>query len=828
MIEIGPNLIPGYAMETSAPDREEIVAELTENFLEMLRHGDSVTPESYAAEHPEYASELMELLPSLVQMEDLGKSSSSTTARSVFDYPKNLGDYQLGEKLGSGGMGTVFRATQQSLQREVAVKILSPSWSSDTRHSEAFENESKLIAGLRHTNIVEVFGAGKEGPWRYYVMSLVHGRGLRAENLHRAFPHISHEQAVARVGLQAAEALAYAHEHGVLHRDVKPGNLLLDDEGVVHVSDFGLATVLNAGEEAPLVTQTHDGTLRYMPPERLLHGENSFAGDQYSLGLTLYELITRKPVFRETEPGKLVRHICSDPLPPLKNVGELGAIINKSISFHPKDRYATMADMAEDLRRFLRGEPVVARPASCLRRYIMWMRRKPAVAAWSHAAAALLILLFVTMITGYVRVRASWRSENEQRLLAERNAQIADASLQRIFSGMVGKGGADEGFLPPSRADARLIQDLMPYYEQIVAGAKKGSEKMAEACFILASIALQTGDYDTAEIYYRRSINQLAPHSAHRITACNGLASALYSQERQDGTHPHRQEANKMLLSTVKEEKDKTNAQGRLELVHSLMLVARHSAACPCGEQLRCPHPQPGRGVLLTRASLLLGRVLKELPNDKKAQLRRVELLSLARTTRLKRILAPNGEQALTLLDEMLEAEPNSEELRRVYLRMSAQQAPVNQQPGDMMRALEYAQDLLAAAPGDSEAILLYFAMRDRYTRALQNAGRSEEASKEGERTIGVLSFLTSRADFSQKTRERLIMLVTMHPAREEESARREEELRTLLRDYDGRRIQILKRRMQRMRMEMEKGHAPPSPARIPRKKQPQHAVIGA
>ena len=104
-------------METSVPGREEIIAELTENFLEMLRRGDSVTPESYAAEHPDYTSELMELLPSLVQVEDLGKSSG-TAARSVFDYPKSLGDYQLGEKLGSGGMGTVFliRGTARPLK----------------------------------------------------------------------------------------------------------------------------------------------------------------------------------------------------------------------------------------------------------------------------------------------------------------------------------------------------------------------------------------------------------------------------------------------------------------------------------------------------------------------------------------------------------------------------------------------------------------------------------------------------------------------------------------------------------------------------------------
>lgn len=791
-------------MDSSTPGKEEEVAQLVELFLDQLRKGKAPTPQSFAAAYPEFAHELAELLPPLVQMEDLGQSSAASVQHTL-DFPNVLGDYRLGEKLGSGGMGTVFRATQQSLQREVAVKILSPSWSSDVRHSEAFENESKLIAGLRHTNIVEVYGAGREGPWRYYVMSLVRGRELRAGNLGRAFPGLPYEQAVARVGLQAAEALAFAHEHGVLHRDVKPGNLLLDDEGVVHVSDFGLATVLNAGEDAPLVTQTHDGTLRYMPPERLLRGENSFAGDQYSLGLTLYELMTRKPVFRETEPGKLVHKICSDPLPPLKHAGELGAIINKSIAFQPKDRYATMADMAADLRRFLNGEPVVARPAGYLRRYIMWFRRKPAIAVWSHAAALLLVLLFATMITGYVRVRASWRSESVQRMLAERNAQIADASLQRIFTGMVGKGGTDEGFLPPSRADARLIQDLMPYYEQIVAGAQSGSEKMAEACLTLASIALQTGDYFTAEVYYRRAIAQLPTHSARHLAACNGLASALYSQEQQDGSHPRRQEANEMLLNLVNTQCAKSTTNQRLELVRSLMLVALHSASCSCGEKINCSHSQPGRGVLLARASQMLAGVMQEMPNDKKVQLLRIELLSLARTDELRLVLAPKGEQALSLLNDMLKDDPDSEELRRLYLRMSAHQTPPGRCSADLTRALEYAQDLLAANPGDSELILLYFAVRDRYTRALRRAGRSADASKEGERTLGVLSFLTARSDFSQKTRERLIMLVAMHPANEEDRARREEELRTLLRDYDGRRIQNLKKRMQRMRREMQK-----------------------
>ena len=790
-------------------DHEELLAELTEKFLERMRAGESISVTQFAAAYPECEAELLDLLPPLVRMEDLGKSSRPA-ARVDVNYPENLGDYHLEEKIGSGGMGTVFRAMQQSLRREVAVKILSPSWSADSRHSEAFENESRLIAGLRHTNIVEVYGAGQEGPWRYYVMSLVRGQGVRAGYLGRAFPGIPYEQAVARVGLQAADALAFAHAHGVLHRDVKPGNLLLDDDGALHVSDFGLATVLNAGEDAPLVTQTHDGTLRYMSPERLLRGENSYAGDQYGLGLTLYELITRQPVFRETEPGKLVRRICSGPLPPLKGVGELGAIINKSISFEPADRYPSMAAMAEDLRRYLNGEPVHARPASRWRRYLMWVRRRPAVALWSHAAALLLVLLSVTMTVANTRVRASLRSENKQRLLAEKNAQIADMALQRIFASMMSQGEGDEDFLPPSRADARLIQDLMPYYEEIAAQAESGLEKMAEACRILASIALQTGDFATAETYFRRASQQMPHDTPAYVEAMNGLATALYAQEQvpRDGARRMWSQANKLLIQMVNELESSADEDVRLELVRSLQQAARHSGMCPCGEKPDCPHEQPGRGVLLARAVTMLTRVLAEHADSPKARLRQAELLASVRSRELSKQLAPAGEQPLQIIENLLKEQPDSEEYRRAYLRMALRRAPMGkhamaQQP-DWARAADYAQGLLASNPGDSEAILLYFAVRDRYMQALRDAGRAQDAIKEGERSMGVLSLLTSRADFTPDIRERLAMLVAMQPARDEERARREEELRTLLQNYDETRIEALRRRMLRMRRDME------------------------
>lgn len=792
----------------SSEQDEERLAELADRFLTRLRAGEYVTAEEFAAGYPECGAELKDLLESLTKMEDLGHSAHSPAVAPI-DYPKTLGDYEMVEKIGSGGMGTVFRAFQRTLRREVAVKLLSPSWNADTRHSEAFDNESRLIARLRHTNIVEVFGAGQEGPWRYYVMGLVRGQGVRASNLPSSFPGVPYEQAVARVGLQAADALAFAHSHGVLHRDVKPGNLLLDDEGVVHVSDFGLATVLNAGEEAPLVTQTHDGTLRYMAPERLLRGENSFAGDQYSLGLTLYELLLGRPAFSCCEPGELVRRICNESVTPLQNAGELGAIVNKAISFHPSDRYPSMADMADDLRRFLNGEPVQARPASQWRRYVMWVKRRPAVAVWSHAAALLLLMLFASMIVGYARVRALWRAENEQRLLAERNEQIADASLQRIFTGMVGTGEGDEGFLPPTRADARLIQDLMPYYEQILSSAPQGaSDKMAEACATLAHIAFKTGDFTMAETYYRRAAENFPRDSARRIDVTNGLAASLYAQVDSNGRHFRLQEANALLLQLVGELSGKVNPEASAELVRSCVLMARHSAPCSCGENPECKHEVPGRGVLLARAATLLAKILPRFKDDTRIQLLRAELLAFLHAPALRAKLSPNGESSVEIVEKLLQEKPDSDELRRMYVRLAMRRAAPDERKVDLSRAMEYAQQILADNPGDSEAILLFFALRDRSINAMRLAGKEEQAMREGERTLGVLSLLTARADFSQKIRERLIMFVAMRPARESDLQHREEELRTLLRDYDDKRIKDLRRRMQQLRRRF----SPPPP----------------
>ncbi len=774
------------------PDREERLAGLVEEYLEAMRKGIAPALADFAASHPDYADELQDLLKGMVEMESL---SVSTRSAAVYAgrYPESLGGYRLLERIGAGGMGTVFRALQESLNREVAVKILSPVWNADDRHREAFENESRVIAALHHTNIVEVFGAGQEGDYRYYVMSLVQGQGVTPACIRKAYPGQPYEQAVAHVGLQAAQALAYAHSCGVLHRDVKPGNLLLGADGVLRVGDFGLATVLNNGETAPLVTQSHDGTLRYMPPERLLKGENSFAGDQYSLGVTLYELLINRPAFRESEPGKLIHRICNEPLKPLRGEGELGAIINKSISFDPAVRYASMADMVADLRRYLNGEPVLARPVSWARRYAMWIRRRPAVAAWSHAAALLVFLLFGSIVWGYV-------GESRQRRQAERNAAIADSALQQIFASMANRDSGDNTLWQPSKADAQLLQQLMPYYEEIAALADNGGEEMSAACRTLAIIALQTADYATAEQYFSRSLQLLPFGSAGYVHSVNGLCAALYAQNRPA-------EAGDNLKALVERLDEITDSAARLELVRSLQMLSTGSRYqrrwMPRHERAkRIPSRQDSfrqQGEYLKQAIALINELQTRLPDDEKVQMRRVELLMQAQPRGLRKHVLPENMSTPQFLEELLTRYPDNHLFKRAFVQLCMR--PRAKADVDMLeRAARYTRSLLADNPGSSEMLMLYIAARDRFSAALAAAGNTERAARENEMTLGVLSLITSRADYTPEMRERLAMLVSMHPQADAARSQQEAEISLLLESHDEKRLQEVRERMKQMR----------------------------
>jgi WD40 repeat protein/serine/threonine protein kinase len=236
-------------------------------------------------------------------------------------------------------------------------------------------------------------------------------------------------QGVARVGVQVAEALAYAHGQGILHRDIKPSNLLLDARGNVWVADFGLA---KAGDGEDL-THTGDviGTLRYLAPERL-GGRSDARGDVFSLGLTLYELLTLRPAFDATDRERLIRQVtdCEPPRPRLVEPGvprDLETIVLKAIAREPTHRYATAMGLAEDLQRFVEGRPIRARRVSASERFGRWCKRNPVVAGLTAAVFALLVVVAAVASVGYVQTRLALSREGVQREAAE----VAELAMRR-------------------------------------------------------------------------------------------------------------------------------------------------------------------------------------------------------------------------------------------------------------------------------------------------------------------------------------------------------------------------------------------------------------
>lgn len=424
----------------------------------------------------------------------------------VHDFPDLEGDdYRLIRRLGSGGMGVVFEALQLSLNRKVALKLLSPLLLQDAAQRSLFEHEAHVIARLHHPNIVRIFSAACRPGCCYYAMELIEGKSLDG-------CEFSNPYEIARIGLQAARAIAYAHRCGILHRDIKPANLLLDEAGEVHVSDFGLAFLLQGRNEVIEKEGAQSGTLRYMSPERLVHGVNTFSSDQYAFGVTLYELVAKSPPFPGLAPEELMERICREPVPPLKcSEPDLAAIINKCVSFRPESRYRSMDELSEDLLHFLNHEPVGASSPSPARRLQLWMKRKPAVAVLSLAAALCAAAFVVALGAGYLQTASALK-------LAENNAAVADAALSQVFTRIAEQ--------PPSQKNTQLLSALLPYYRMIARGKNLPESKVCEANAVIGECALRTGSYALAEEAFRNMmkfrkdafpVNQLATALKNRV-----------------------------------------------------------------------------------------------------------------------------------------------------------------------------------------------------------------------------------------------------------------------------------------------------------------------
>ena len=635
-------------MSNQHTDRNPVEV-LADEFAARFRRGERPSVAEYTERYPDHADEIQDLFPSIVMMEQLKEKQesdqSALAGRRHFGGKRleRLGDYEIVQEIGRGGMGVVFEATQASLGRRVALKLLSDSATASEKHVQRFEREARAAAALHHTNIVPVFGVGHEDELHFYVMQYIEGVGLdevlaalrqvaaekaasadsgsaavlaqalrcgsfagprkigssssltlaretldatagdetiRPQTLSDSVVHeepapaditgslagkppipasdpssdppqvnekssgplggsfgSQYFKSVARIGLQVADALQYAHGQNVLHRDIKPGNLLLDAQGTVWVTDFGLAKLTKQQD----LTKTGDivGTLRYMAPEQI-DGKADQRSDIYSLGLTIYELLTLQPACDDKAIKQLLEKRHSDPTPRPRTINreipaDLETIVLKAISPEPNHRYGTAAELAEDFQRFLDDRPILARRASTVERLWRWSRRNPAMAALSGTALALAMLVVLLLSVGLIRsdqARIAAEEANEQ---ARTNLDVAVQLFDKIIKNIGSRGAPLLFAAEPDEDSAGGEQDLR--YETVVTSAD--AELLADLLEIFERFAQQNvADLGEKNASAYRHIGDIQQRLKRRDEAVEAYSHALQRYERLAAAEP--------------------------------------------------------------------------------------------------------------------------------------------------------------------------------------------------------------------------------------------------------------------------------------------------
>ena len=374
---------------------------------------------------------------------------------------RDFGDYELLEEVARGGMGVVFRARQRSLNRTVAVKMIVSGQLASKSAVRRFRREAEAAAKLDHPNIVPIYEVGVEDDQHFYSMKLVEGK-----NLAQALPRIvvgrgsrdpAGERRVARLMTKIAEALAFAHHHGVLHRDLKPSNILIDGAGEPHLTDFGLAKIVGDEEEGLTVTAGVLGSPCYMAPEQASGGGDAVTTDTdvYGLGVVLYEMLTGRPPFKGKTTVEVIRQVVDREVdPPRKQVPHLSRDIEticlKCLQKEPAARYESAKSVADELGRFVRGEPIQARPVGDGERLVRWAQRNPALAVLSVVAVLAVVLGFSGIL---------WQNRVAVAEAARANAALEEkaSALNRLRWELVSGLLADD---KPALALAQLAQVL--------------------------------------------------------------------------------------------------------------------------------------------------------------------------------------------------------------------------------------------------------------------------------------------------------------------------------------------------------------------------------
>ena len=438
------------------------------------------TPEEACKDCPELLNKVRDGLRRLRELEfevdSLFPKEGSATAplESPDSRPPDIPGYEVEAVLGRGGMGVVYKARHLRLNRIVALKMLLTGAYAGPRERARFQREAEAVANLRHPSIVQVYDVGDHDGCPYFTMELLEGGSLAQSLVGKPQP----AQQTAALLSTLAEAVQVAHQAGVVHRDLKPANILLTSEGLPKIADFGLARH-SESEAALTLSGAPIGTPSYMAPEQAIGNAGAIgpASDIYALGALLYEMLTGRPPFRAETASETERQVIhEEPVSPARlNAAvprDLETICLKCLNKEPARRYSSAAALADDLRRFGEGRPILARPVGLIERFWRWCRRNPTEAALIATALAL-----ATLSLG----GGLWLERQQ----AERREETArrEGQLSKAAEGVLEQAAAlqKQGRWPEARAvleaapslvDTRALADLRQRVRQALADAR--------------------------------------------------------------------------------------------------------------------------------------------------------------------------------------------------------------------------------------------------------------------------------------------------------------------------------------------------------------------
>ncbi|WP_182865221.1 serine/threonine-protein kinase [Rhodopirellula sp. JC639] len=497
---------PTEGLDGLNEDQQTRLTELLDQYLIALEHGQRLNVDQVSRENPDLAEVFATYLEKLDALYGVvpGFHAPNETPSPEHTDKMTLGDFAILREIGRGGMGIVYEASQQSLDRRVAIKLLPLASLLDSRQIARFKNEAHAAGLLQHPHIVPIYSVGSERGVHYYAMQFIDGESIddlvsRGRTGSSEGLQLGTNQ-IIRWAIDIAGALQVAHENGVIHRDVKPSNLMLDHTGKIWITDFGLARRQND----VTLTRSGDviGTMRYMSPEQA-RGETAMIdgrADIYSLAVTLYEMLTLRPAHNGNDAPTILKQIDQQDVAPLRSLRpdlprDLETVIAKAMSKRREGRYDTAADFAADLTRVLDGQPTLARPPSIADRIGRFAAMHRSVVM---TGVVIVSFAFVGSAFMNAQLAAAKQASDASAIRAMRGEAEARDAVDRL-----GLQGAEQLKNIPAADPVRrqLLIDTLDYYQRFAAGAMNDPTLRRDLAVTLGKIGslhAELGDHDQA------------------------------------------------------------------------------------------------------------------------------------------------------------------------------------------------------------------------------------------------------------------------------------------------------------------------------------------